>query len=634
MFSKPVNLFNKWDPASIGKDHRTQEIALYMASRLRAILHVATKTAATWVMDGLLWELVSNPVTCGIWVSSRGILQQWALAHIGMAAAVGHSIDIPIVVRALASHVYRKVPRSDYVFWDTEFLLALDAGDDPDDLDAVAPSYHNQWWTGPAEDANELQINWEQLEACLEHHRAVTKIKEILPPALVQTAKTWARHLADSGPAGKELRCERCRLYRGVSLGVLLNWQDTRHHIEGLTVTQRDQVDHTKRRVAALYQIHEKAILKEQEVQTPAMAEPEVQTPLRPKGKGKTMNTVKEIAKQVRAAAAADLTRLQNAPALKWTWGIDLTEDDVLEAFKGTDYPARHHSGYFKDLPVGRKHPDSAYVDPENPSPIFSDPDKARTISEVSFRDQPTHFLEPPLRSDHGPPIPLCSCNPPHAAAGIVSPSTPTPILSCNPGPAAAALPTPILSASDSDDADPDRAYPDLDQPLPQSLPMDVSIADANPAASDSEDANPDDVFPDLDESSGSDSEHVDPDNAYPDFQPVASPPPVDVVPRATSNNATSPHPSSTSEADNADPDEVFPNLPQQPPPINSFPLNEENPVQGGSAAASAGVFSHGEHEDAGVGKEDVDDDADDEHTSGTLHIPSASLTHVFRFRI
>jgi hypothetical protein len=61
MFSTPVNLFNKWDPTTQGQHPNMQEIVLYCASRLRAIVRTATAAAdPAWMMDGLCTELVSN----------------------------------------------------------------------------------------------------------------------------------------------------------------------------------------------------------------------------------------------------------------------------------------------------------------------------------------------------------------------------------------------------------------------------------------------------------------------------------------------------------------------------------------------------------------------------------------------
>ena len=72
MLSTPINLFNNWDPATEGHDPKIQEIVLYCASRLRAIILAATQAPdRSWVMDGLLLELVSYLVISTITFRSR-----------------------------------------------------------------------------------------------------------------------------------------------------------------------------------------------------------------------------------------------------------------------------------------------------------------------------------------------------------------------------------------------------------------------------------------------------------------------------------------------------------------------------------------------------------------------------------
>jgi hypothetical protein len=108
------------------------------------------------------------------------LIQEFALSHIGMAAAVGHTIDIPIMIRALTAYTFR----GKGMRWDPEFLMALDAGDDEDDLAAVAPSYKFSWWSRTTADKFCCYMDWDNIEICLEHHRRVTGIKEILPQPL------------------------------------------------------------------------------------------------------------------------------------------------------------------------------------------------------------------------------------------------------------------------------------------------------------------------------------------------------------------------------------------------------------------------------------------------------------------
>ena len=174
-------------------------------------------------------------------------------------------IDIPIMIRALASHIYRGFPGAAEFDWDWEFLQALDAGDNEHDLAAVATSYHNQWWieTSDREPADDPYLCLENLEACLDHHREVTRIKEILPRTLLKTLYTWSSHTQYSSPPGKTLRCEKCGLYRGVSLAVLTRWQDMRHLVNALEVTTEGRRDTVKRQASGVFQILDAVTVQE-----------------------------------------------------------------------------------------------------------------------------------------------------------------------------------------------------------------------------------------------------------------------------------------------------------------------------------------------------------------------------------
>jgi hypothetical protein len=502
MFSKQPNLFNKWDPANRDHDPVVQEIILYCASRLRAIVLAATKVPEDniWLTEGLLIELVSQPVPrsrdsdvdC-----LRLLRQEFALAYIGMAAAVGHTIDIPIMLRALASFVFRGMPGPTTVSFDLEFLLALDAGDDEHDLAAVAASYHNEWWSGPSEPADSLYLSWENLLPSLEHHRGVTGIKAIFPRTLIKTAYTWSRHLADSGPPGKEMHCIKCRMYRGVSLGVLQNLQDLRHHVHALEVTQEARTDSSLRRTAGLFQIHQAITMKE--LQNGGS-----------KGKGKAKQVTSRTAEEVRLAAAADLVRLQNAPELKWTWGESLTPEEVFAVFNPSAQTGRVHSGYINSLPAGQDAADSSVADFNNTEPrYFSEiGSDVYFIPELPLHLYPSDFTRPPLRTYHDEPAASGIPAPPDSFH-IVRPSNPADRknrsgdASLRSTAAAAVSPhlgmkvTRSSSESSFDDADPADAFSDRDSGAPRVVP--TTSAGSEP---DSDDADPADAFSDRDRSS------------------------------------------------------------------------------------------------------------------------------------
>ena len=110
-----------------------------------------------------------------------------ALSYISLAAALGQSIDIPIILRALTSDYHQNGPDSLPILFDHKFHLYLDAGSDPEDLTAVAPSYHLPWWTSES-DVVEMDImSPYSVDECLLHHHNIMGIKGIIPPRLDKT---------------------------------------------------------------------------------------------------------------------------------------------------------------------------------------------------------------------------------------------------------------------------------------------------------------------------------------------------------------------------------------------------------------------------------------------------------------
>lgn len=226
--------------------------------------------------------------------------------------------------------------------YDLELLASLDAGCNIDeDLSAVADSYHMDWWNFDKHPSPSWVLGYGTIVDALEHHRQVTGIKAIMPVKMDKTMYTWNRNVSFVAE-GIKLDCDRCRLYRGVSLGVLDNIQDLRHHVHGLEVTYEERADLAARRAAGFFQLYEAAQAKE------ASADNVREQGESNNRKGKQRENNKARVTEVEELAAAELKRLSNLPSLKWTWGADLTIDEVLQLHK-RDYPfipRKQHSGY------------------------------------------------------------------------------------------------------------------------------------------------------------------------------------------------------------------------------------------------------------------------------------------------
>jgi hypothetical protein len=126
------------------------------------------------------------------------------------------------------------------------------------------------------------------------------------------------------------------------------------------------------RRSAGLYQLFEYLVIKEQDpaaaaaaassnvthfpVQAPVIEEeplPALKTSKKGK-KGKQVAARRAAAENVRKLAISEVSRLQNTPSLKWTWGVSMDESDLpfLNRYgdRGRGVP---HSGYDNSLSHG-----------------------------------------------------------------------------------------------------------------------------------------------------------------------------------------------------------------------------------------------------------------------------------------
>jgi hypothetical protein len=305
----------------------------------------------------------------------------FVLSEIGTMVAMGHPVDIPLIIRAFAADHYEKVLR---LVYDADFLFALDAGIGEDDATAPAPTYLHSYWES-IDDAREgLIFNPWTRDECLEYHREVTGRAVVLPRLPPKPTYTWGRGLRDAA-RGVNLSCKQCRLYRAVSIGVLDDLQDLRHQLNGLEGAVQDRGYRTHRRAAGFHQLYEAALMKE--TKTPA-------TPLSKKGK----NRVQTQAEKISADAAKELQRLETLPAMKWTWGPDLNEEEAVAALKFVPTKSRRcHTGYRVSLPdnsVGTASVPSSPVSEAVYSDIGSD---IWEIPELDPKEVPTHFGYPPL---------------------------------------------------------------------------------------------------------------------------------------------------------------------------------------------------------------------------------------------
>ena len=310
-----------------------------------------------------------------------------------MAAAIGNTCEIPFILRILARYLFIS-PLGHQLFGDRELHLMLDAGIDPDDPSAVAETYKYGWWVYESEPEDENILRYDNLDEALEHHRSVTKKFTPLAPKLNKKEYTWSRHLS-SIPQGLEMKCENCRLYRGVTLGILDNLLDIRNRVHGSEMTSNHRVAMSERRAAGFFQLYETVLMKELgEKSNEEMGSTGTKTPCTPA--------------DIEMKAAAELSRLESDPSLKWTWGTELSREEVLGLRKPIRFfVPRKHSGYEVSLPLGKQGEESDGPDfPSFSQTISEVADDIMDIPDLESKDIPTHFTRYPLRQYLGDPSP------------------------------------------------------------------------------------------------------------------------------------------------------------------------------------------------------------------------------------
>ena len=121
-------------------------------------------------------------------------------------------------------------------------------------------------------------------------------------------------------------------------------------------------MDDTIQRAAGFFQLYEAALMKETTVDDVSGQNINLQD------KGKKKERRPNLVKQVQQSAAAEFTWISELPSLKWTWGTDLTADDVqkLHISDHPPLPRCPHSGYNFSLPWGCQ--DQESLPPLSPS--------------------------------------------------------------------------------------------------------------------------------------------------------------------------------------------------------------------------------------------------------------------------
>lgn len=286
-----------------------------------------------------------------------------------MAAAIGQPLKIPVIVRSLGQDMYRAgMNAADAVFRPAlELMTYLDGNLSSNGLDDPALEvdlFLFSWWKGlHVPIGNPTHLCSATIQSALNHYRGQLAAALIpfgrphtirdLSDELNKPAYTWHSSVNDDLP----IDCTRCRLYRAVAVGVVDQLRDTYNMVHACEVANVAEKDIAIRRASGFNELFEAALKKECEhgaVESDSGLGPGLGDEGGTKGKGKEKERfgpevveLKKWMKKVVKDAEDNATR-------KWTWGVDLTDEDLHRLIRGADSQYQvPHSGYDQDLSTG-----------------------------------------------------------------------------------------------------------------------------------------------------------------------------------------------------------------------------------------------------------------------------------------
>jgi hypothetical protein len=344
------------------------------------------------------------------------------MSYIGIATSINQPIDIPIIIRSLADiiglHASIHIP----VVFTPEFIATLDLDRRDSDCNyRLVEIYQYQWWTGrKARDIDTVPtLNAETMLSCIEHYHhqlnAIANSSTNQPSAAqrlstVPSSVRQSQSLASSsrqssaghssaGPSNPGFSninqsfadhphtsrpCEKCVKFKDILSVVLQDILKFRNFASTMTTTSSNLLQTGIRKASTFYLLHEAAIIKE-------TADVGQQVPT-------TSNTRMMVDPNEHPDSYLDRVASLPASSYKWTWGISLSEDDVLALHRTGTNPGRQpHSGYDLPLKEGRLLGDNS-ADPSSPTihgQIESLPEEASFVPPHSHLPMPEYFTRP-----------------------------------------------------------------------------------------------------------------------------------------------------------------------------------------------------------------------------------------------
>ena len=334
-----------------------------------------------------------------------------------MAAAIGRSIDIPIIVRSLGHDLYRFGLRPTTRFRPgVELLIYIDGNLSSfgvDDPNLRVENFLLSWWSASTRPKNHSSyLSFSTLSAALAQHRThlsnpdLTKSSRERVDLTAELNKpTYSWH--PEALAELDNPCTRCRLYRAVSLGAADKLRDVINRVHGLEIASQGEGDIGMRRASTFYELYDTVLKKEVDSETmmgsgaglgSGSAYGSGRTFTKDlwggkKGKGKAKE-VSAIVETIREQAEEQWRELARDPGelsfknrkSKWTWGVELDSNDIWQMIRGADKQCQiPHSGYDDELATGKLRSSSPIPSPN----AIADIDDPNTRFDALSHDFP-----------------------------------------------------------------------------------------------------------------------------------------------------------------------------------------------------------------------------------------------------
>ena len=268
---------------------------------------------------------------------------------VSLASATGQALDLPIFFRSVAESLTFLNESQLPLEFNDGLLATLDNGCDSDSPAALATSYACDWWNAVAEPSPDRKLTLHNLEFALVHHGT-------------QRPYTVAHPIPTFLPLGHvvaNLTCETCWQYRDLASDAVAELQGIFTFTQATETLVHNRWETDIRRAQGLHTLYNAILQKE--IDSPDTNTIKVSTSALPLASMSALAICPPQINNVRVhrtsqcvfnSATAELACLQVMPpgSHKWTWGAELSVDDVRQLVPLPGPSTGPHSGYNNSL--------------------------------------------------------------------------------------------------------------------------------------------------------------------------------------------------------------------------------------------------------------------------------------------